>query len=252
MPADRNRFVVTGMTRGDCLKRVDLALLSVPGVSGSIVDLEAGTADVTYDSDVVTLAALTEAAGAAGYGLEEAPPEARPQKASRGSGPRTLGLPVVAGAVAAALLTGVYIGIVALFQDLDHALGLIAGDWYLVVPIVAGFGVQIGLFVYVRRTLRRRQSGGSTKALAGAGTGASTISMVACCAHHVTDVLPVLGLSGAALFLNDYRAPIMAVGIIVNGVGIALMILKIRRWGALTPALSQRERGPIPSPPGLG
>lgn len=137
--------------------------------------------------------------------------------------------PIAAGVAATIWLTSLYIGIVGIAQGLDHAVELMVGDWYFVVPIVMGFGIQVGLFVYVRFRLHLQGSIRSTKTLAGAGTGTSTVSMVACCAHHLTDVLPIIGLSGAALFLNDYRGPLMSLGILTNAVGITMMVRLIRR-----------------------
>jgi hypothetical protein len=40
----------------------------------------------------------------------------------------------------------------------------------------------------------------------------------------VTDVLPVVGLSGAAIFLNQYRISFMVGGLLVNGIGVAIML----------------------------
>ena len=56
--------------------------------------------------------------------------------------------------------------------------------------------------------------------------------MLACCAHHLTDVLPILGLSSAAIFLNLYKTPLLWLGIGMNLVGIVYMLRKIReqRW----------------------
>lgn len=56
--------------------------------------------------------------------------------------------------------------------------------------------------------------------------------MAACCAHHVADVLPLLGLTAAAAFLAQYRPAFMLVGLGVTLAGIAAMltvILKERR-----------------------
>jgi hypothetical protein len=47
---------------------------------------------------------------------------------------------------------------------------------------------------------------------------------VACCAHHITDVLPVLGLSAASAFLAEYRIPFMAAGLSMNLIGISVMV----------------------------
>jgi len=63
----------------------------------------------------------------------------------------------------------------------------------------------------------------------GAGGTTSTVAMVACCAHHVTDVLPILGLTAAAAFLAQYRTAFMLVGLGMNLVGIAVMLVILVR-----------------------
>ena len=132
-------------------------------------------------------------------------------------------LPVGAGALAGLLLVGLYLGLVTWAQGLGHARELLWGDRYFVAAIASGFGLQVGLFVHVRRLMARRVAG-SAVGITAAGTGTSTAAMVACCAHHVTDALPLLGLSGAAIFLNDYRLPLMAAGLAVNTLGVAFML----------------------------
>ena len=94
---------------------------------------------------------------------------------------------------------------------------LMLEDAWLVGPIMVGFGVQVGLYAYLKTVAHAAARG--TGALAGAGGGTSTAAMVACCAHHVTDVLPLLGLSAAATFLAEYRIPFMVVGLATNLIG---------------------------------
>jgi hypothetical protein len=132
-------------------------------------------------------------------------------------------LPAAAGAVAGLLLVGLYLGLVTWAQGLGHARELLWNDRYFVAGIAAGFGIQVGLFIHVRR-LVAKAAAGSAAGITAAGTGTSTVAMVACCAHHVADALPVLGLSGAAIFLNDYRIPLMASGLAVNALGVAFML----------------------------
>src|SRR3990172_2101845 len=131
-------------------------------------------------------------------------------------------LPAAAGAIAGLLLIGLYLGLVTWAQGLGHARELLWNDRYFVVAIAGGFGIQVGLFVHVRRLVARRAAG-SVAGVAAAGTGTSTVAMVACCARHVADALPVLGLSGAAIFLNDYRIPLMAAGLAANAAGVLYM-----------------------------
>ena len=131
--------------------------------------------------------------------------------------------PAGAGLLGAVLLVGLYLALVTWAQGFGHARELLWGDRYFVAGIAGGFGTQVGLFVYVRRLVARRMAG-SAAGVTVAGTGTSTAAMVACCAHHLTDALPVLGLSGAAIFLNDYRIPLMAVGLGVNALGVLVML----------------------------
>ena len=140
---------------------------------------------------------------------------------------RRVALSIALGALAAFGLAGLYLGIVTWAQGVDHALQLLWDDRLFVGLIAAGFGTQIGLFTYVR--LLQRALARESVALAGAGTATSSISMVACCAHHLADVLPVIGVSGLAVFLVEFRTPLMLLGLATNLAGIAVMLWQLRR-----------------------
>jgi hypothetical protein len=136
--------------------------------------------------------------------------------------------PLIIGVMAVAALVGLYLGLVTWAQGFGHATDLLWGDRYFVAAIAAGFGLQVGLFVHLRRLLSLQARGSATAGTA-AGTGTSTAAMLACCAHHVTEALPVLGLSGVAIFLGDYRVPLMALGIVVNAAGVLFMLRLVFR-----------------------
>ena len=152
----------------------------------------------------------------------------QPVESLRRRDPLSIGLPLTAGIFAGLALIGLYMGLVTWAQDYRHARDLLWDDRYYVAPIAAGFGLQAGLFVYLRRLLSLRSRASATAGTA-AGTGTSTAAMLACCAHHVSDALPVLGLSGVAIFLGDYRVPLMAAGIAVNVVGVLFMLRLVFR-----------------------
>jgi hypothetical protein len=141
-------------------------------------------------------------------------------------------LPLGAGALGAIFLTGVYLGIVSLAESPKHALDLFWQDKAFVIPILLGFGTQVGLYTLLKKGLYmplRVPLGGATTA---AGGGMSTMAMVACCAHHVADLLPLVGLTAAATFLAKWKIPFMVVGLLTNLIGIVVMlreILKARR-----------------------
>ena len=93
--------------------------------------------------------------------------------------------------------------------------------------IGVGFGTQIGLLTYMR--LLQRAVARESVAIAGAGTATSSVAMVACCAHHLVDVLPIVGISGLALFLVDFRTPLMLFGLATNALGIAVLLRALGR-----------------------
>ena len=137
--------------------------------------------------------------------------------------------PFGAGLIAAAFLTAVYLGLVSLAESPGHALELFWEDRLFVIPILLGFGTQVGLFTFLKMGLFVPTAHAVNGATAAAGGGVSTVAMVACCAHHLTDILPVLGLTAAATFLAQWKIPFLAVGLLTNLIGIALMLSEIRK-----------------------
>ena len=136
------------------------------------------------------------------------------------------------------MLVALYVLLVSWAQGLDHALELMWDDRLFVGLISTGFGTQVGLFSYM--LLLRGDLAAQSVALTGAGTTTSSVAMLACCAHHLTDVLPIIGLSGLAVFLVDFRALLMVVGLATNAIGIAVMVRQLRRITAGVHVVSRR------------
>ncbi len=146
------------------------------------------------------------------------------------SGRRRVLIPVAAGLVGALALTGLYFAIVSWAESPSHALELFWEDRFIVTPIILGFGVQVGLYTVLKKRLFMPISDtGPSGALTGAGGGTSAVAMVACCAHHVTDVLPLVGLTAAATFLAEYRAAFMLIGLGTTLLGILVMLFILVR-----------------------
>jgi len=133
--------------------------------------------------------------------------------------------PLGAGLIGALFLTGLYFGIVSWAESPQHAAELFWEDRWIVLPIILGFGIQMALYVILRKRifLPVAHTGPSGK-LTGASGGMSTAAMVACCAHHITDVLPILGLTAAAAFLAQYRIAFMLIGLSMTVLGITFML----------------------------
>jgi hypothetical protein len=127
-------------------------------------------------------------------------------------------------------LLGSYFGILSGANSLGHAVEqfLLMWPWFSV--LVVGFGVQTGLYTYIRRVqkIHHVSALASKKGITATG-GVSTTAMVACCAHHLSDVLPIIGLTGAALFFSDYQKIFLLVGVLSNAVGITLMLHMMQR-----------------------
>jgi len=128
------------------------------------------------------------------------------------------------GALAAVGLLGFYIAVVSAASGISHLRAQLVLDWPWITAIVAGFGVQMGLLL----RLRERQRARVAAVTAGSGAGASVVGMLACCAHHVAEIAPLVGVNIAATFLATYRVPFMAVGIAVNAVAVAITIHRLR------------------------
>ena len=60
-------------------------------------------------------------------------------------------------------------------------------------------------------------------------TSTSTLGMIACCAHHLTDILPILGLSFLTALLIQYQKVILLVAIASNLSGIFYLIYLQRK-----------------------
>jgi hypothetical protein len=134
--------------------------------------------------------------------------------------------PAGAGLAGAAFLTGIYFGIVSWAESPQHAAELFWQDRFIVIPIILGFGVQAALYTVLKKRLFVPVSaGGPSGKLMGTGGTTSTLAMVACCAHHVSDVLPILGLTAAAAFLAEYRVAFMLVGLSTTLLGIGAMLV---------------------------
>ena len=144
----------------------------------------------------------------------------RPLKSTLPVAPRS----ILAGLAGAASLLAIYLAIISLAQGVDHALEQLAADSLFVGIIAVGFGTQVALFVELRTVDRRHRAAAAVTA---AGTGTSAAAMLACCAHHLVDLLPIVGLSAAAVFLNAYKTPLFLVGMGMNLTGIVVIARRL-------------------------
>ena len=111
-----------------------------------------------------------------------------------------------------------YLGVISIFQGFDFAILNLRSLLYLILPLVLGFGIQMGLFFSIRHKAKLAGAvAGTTGTLSGA-------SMIACCSHFLLNMIPLAGASGLAIFLVRYQAWFLVFGILANIVGIVLLL----------------------------
>ena len=139
-------------------------------------------------------------------------------------------IPLAAFLLGSSLIAGVYFGILAWAQGWDYASSQFALNRWYVAPIWVAFGIQAALYSILRfRLFIPTTTTSHTGAMMGTSGGTSVTAMVACCLHHVADVLPILGLSAAATFLTRYQRPFMLIGLGTEIIGIILMLVVLYR-----------------------
>ena len=126
--------------------------------------------------------------------------------------------PVGYGTLAFGLLLAAYFSLLTLISGWAFTLSQFYDFWFYIVPLGAGFGVQVGLYTRLRHLLH--ESTHAKAVMATSGT-TSTAAMVSCCAHYLFNVAPVLGAAGIVMFAAQYQVELFWLGMAFNAGGIA-------------------------------
>ncbi|HEY4479819.1 MAG TPA: hypothetical protein VI981_05735 [Candidatus Paceibacterota bacterium] len=131
------------------------------------------------------------------------------------------------GTLASAVLFGVYFTVLTLISGWSFAQDQFADFWYFIIALVAGFGIQIALYQYIKGLV---QSGQGMGKVVGVSATTSTAAMISCCAHYLVNIVPILGITGLATFVAQYQINIFWVGLVFNLFGILFISNKIRKF----------------------
>jgi len=137
-----------------------------------------------------------------------------------------LSKPIQFGTGALVLLLVIYFGVVGIISGMNFALEQFVEFWYFIVPLAMGFGIQVGLYTYLKNLVG--QHGASGKVVAVSGT-TSAAAMVSCCSHYLINILPILGVTGFLAVVAEYQIELFWLGLIFNAAGIlyvASMVIK--------------------------
>lgn len=128
------------------------------------------------------------------------------------------------GLLALLALLGIYFGLLTLVSGWPFTLEQFALYWPYVSALAAGFGVQVGLYVYLRRLLQGSAAHG--KVVAASGT-TSAAAMVSCCTHYLANLLPIVGAAGLVTLATQYQVELFWVGLVFNAAGVAYIGSKV-------------------------
>jgi hypothetical protein len=143
--------------------------------------------------------------------------------------------PYLNGAAAAIGIVLFYLGLITLSSDWYNAMMQFEKYRWWILSLAAGFGIQVALFVWLKKQTRKTPLKGAKSSLAATG-GISSASMAACCAHYLVPILPVLGLpflSTAAAGLAEYQSLLFLLGVISNLAGIGFMLRLMAKNGLI-------------------
>lgn len=122
------------------------------------------------------------------------------------------------GGLAFGILLALYFGVLTLVSGWKFSASQFAEFWYYIVPLAAGFGVQVALFVRLRELISLSKATGTMVAASGT---TSTAAMISCCAHYLANVAPVLGATGLVAFAAQFQVEFFWAGLLFNAAGIA-------------------------------
>ncbi|KKU11885.1 MAG: hypothetical protein UX17_C0065G0002 [Parcubacteria group bacterium GW2011_GWC2_45_7] len=128
------------------------------------------------------------------------------------------------GILASSLLLGLYFTLLTLISGWPFARGQFFEFWYFIVSLALGFGIQVGLYTYLKNSLHNRVRASGVLAVSGT---TSTGAMISCCAHYLVNILPILGVTGLVSLVGQYQIQLFWVGLLSNIAGIAYITGKL-------------------------
>src|SRR3989344_7394288 len=116
------------------------------------------------------------------------------------------------GILGSSILLGVYFAALSLVSGWGFAQDQFFSFWYFIVSLALGFGIQIGLYSYLRSLIKGKH--GEGKVLGVTGT-TSTATMISCCTHYIANLIPILGTVGVVTFVAQYQIELFWVGLLL-------------------------------------
>ena len=133
------------------------------------------------------------------------------------------------GVMASLILLGMYFAVLTAVSGWDYGRSEFSDFWYFILSLAFGFGIQFGLYSYLKQLVRNQSMIISGRTVAATGT-TSTLAMISCCAHYLVNIVPILGIAGALAIITQYQIEIFWIGLAFNIFGIAFIYGKIIKF----------------------
>lgn len=130
------------------------------------------------------------------------------------------------GVLASIILFFVYFVVLTLVSGWKFAFDQFFDFWYFIASLAVGFGIQVGLYVYLRGLVK---VDGNGRVLGVTGT-TSTAAMISCCTHYLANILPILGTAGIVTFVTQYQVEFFWIGLLFNLGGIIFIASRLMKY----------------------
>ncbi len=128
------------------------------------------------------------------------------------------------GVGAALTLFAAYLTILSFVSGWVFAIDQLSSFRYFIFALTVGFGIQVGLYLFLKEKMRNNAVSGGVVATTGA---TSAGAMISCCTHYLVNIFPILGVTGIATLVGQYQIELFWVGIFANGIGIFILLRRI-------------------------
>lgn len=141
--------------------------------------------------------------------------------------PKSITKPFLYAISAVILMIGVYFVTVGLISEPAFAVEQFRKYWYFIVSLAIGFGIQVGLYSHLKGLIKDMHGEGKVLGVTGA---TSTAAMISCCAHYLTNLLPILGAVGIVTFVVQYQVEFFWIGLLFNLGGILYIANRVIKF----------------------
>ena len=135
--------------------------------------------------------------------------------------------PILKGLLGLSVLLLFYFVIVTSISGWDFLQNQFSKFWYFILALAFGFGIQVGLYSYLKNSVHVQNPQAKVLAASGSTSGAA---MISCCAHYLANILPILGITGFITIITQYQIQLFWVGLAANLAGILYMSSKVSKF----------------------